>query len=162
MTRFYLARGPLVARARKGGYFMLYKELSSKEERIMSFEQAREKWPLHSYIIKKIEIYSFDAMNMLSARHNALNYPKRGNFFLTVPLKKEEEIVCGHIEIGIVVGYVNIYGNNPMPLLDINQDIPIPAAYFVSSLEDAALYEDLSNLNEILAANDLDEYEYIK
>ena len=141
---------------------MLYKELSSKEERIMSFEQAREKWPLHSYIIKKIEIYSFDAMNMLSARHNALNYPKRGNFFLTVPLKKEEEIVCGHIEIGIVVGYVNIYGNNPMPLLDINQDIPIPAAYFVSSLEDAALYEDLSNLNEILAANDLDEYEYIK
>lgn len=141
---------------------MFYKELSSKEKGFMSFEQAREKWPFHSYIIKKIEICSFDAINMLSARHNRLNCPIRGNFFLTVPLKKEDEIVCGRIEVGIVIGYADIYGSNPMPLLDINQNIPIPAAYFVSSLDDAALCENLSNLNEILAANDLDEYEYIK
>lgn len=141
---------------------MFYKELSSKEKGFMSFEQAREKWPFHSYIIKKIEICSFDAINMLSARRNGLNCPIRGNFFLTVPLKKEDEIVCGRIEVGIVIGYADIYGSNPMPLLDINQNIPIPAAYFVSSLDDAALCENLSNLNEILAANDLDEYEYIK
>lgn len=140
---------------------MVYKELFPKEEGISTFEKANELWPFHSYVIKKIEICSFDAINMLAARKNVLNCPIRGNFFLTVPLKKGDELVCGRIEVGIVVGYVSIYDNNFMPLLNINQNIPIPAVYFVPSLENSTLCENLSNLNEILAANDLEEYKYL-